>query len=221
VKYASRFPAKDDENFPMITIPLKNLKTKRLNQIAPPILGLVNDKCYLAGGAMRSLITGETPQDYDLFFSEENEVDLIKEKLAAMGAECYWACPEGKMFSYKLKINAGDEIFPEPIEIKIQLILQSYNSFEDHLHSFDFDCCCCGTDGQSITFTKKFVKSVKFKRLTLNRLMFPVATIKRLVKFSNKGFNINPAVESIVNNIHGNGMRGIIYDEDQMRIYID
>jgi hypothetical protein len=205
----------------MITIPIKNLKGKRFDQIPLAILHLTNDKCYLAGGAMRSLITGETPQDYDLFFSEESEVDLVKEKLAVMGAECYWACPEGKMFSYKIVKKVEDEFFNDKIEIKIQLILETYENLEDHLQLFDFDCCCCGTDGQSITFTKKFVKSVKFKRLTLNCLMFPVATIKRLVKFSNKGFNINPSVVSIVESIHTAGMHGVTYDEDQMRVYID
>jgi hypothetical protein len=101
---------------------------------------------------------------------------------------------------------------------KIQLIkLVTYDSVEDILQSFDFTACMAATDGISIWFTTSFVKDVKRRELRLNKLSYPIATLKRFAKYVVKGYNAKKFAAEYVESV-----RSTDFSENALeREYID
>lgn len=168
---------------------------------------------WLAGGALRTLInTDEEPDDLDFFFRTEQAVKEIYGKLLRKGFEVVFMCPKKELTTLKRT---------DPISgktLKIQLITKRYyTDVTDLLNSFDFNVCRCAFDGWNVYITKQFVRDVKTKRLTLWAIEYPVASIKRLIKYSNKGYVLNQEfLSSFVEEI---SMRE--FDGDKLALYID
>lgn len=139
--------------------------------------GVLSDKCILAGGSLRKMVdSSDVIQDYDLFFLSEDAIEQTRGKLLSLGFEVIFECSE--MTTLRLESE------------KIQLIkLTIYDSVESILESFDFTACMAATDGVSIWFTTSFVKDVKRRELRLNKLSYPIATLKRFAKYVVKGYN--------------------------------
>jgi hypothetical protein len=217
-------------------IPILKLRRSRFNKIAAFWnLGIIGNGAFLAGGAIRTLISDEEVADFDVFFdvapiSPEDEsklkaiedgeildfddgilvepphprVEEVKRILEREKFKLIFECPERKMFSYK-KDNT-----------KIQLILEIQGKPEEIINDFDFFACCAAFDGNFIYFPTQFVRDVKTKKLSINQITYPVATIKRMVKYAAKGYNINGACFQFMTQTSG-----AIFDEEQLRLYID
>lgn len=217
-------------------IPISNLRRSRFNKIAAFWnLGIIGNGAFLAGGAIRTLISDEEISDFDVFFdvapiSPEDSakieklnngeildlddgilvdpphprVEEVKRILQREKFELIFECPEGKMFSYK-KDN-----------MKIQLILEIQGLPSEIISDFDFFACCVAFDGSFVYFPTQFVSDVKTKKLSINKITYPVATIKRLVKYSAKGYNINGACFQFMTHTSGE-----IFDGEKLRLYID
>jgi len=172
-----------------------------------PVLKYLNENIYLAGGSLRTLLkcSGENVSDFDLFFKTFEEVQKLRDKLEDDGWKNTYECPEGKLYSYKKKDH------------KIQLICETeYSSAEELILSFDLSACMvCYYDGV-LTFTREFVRSVKTKKLRTCRVSFPVATIKRLIKYAQKGYECSMAAEDFCRQVSG-----LAFEGDQFRHYID
>lgn len=213
-------------------IPVSHLRRMRFSKIACFwSLGLFDHGAFLAGGSLRTLISDEEVSDFDVFFSwlspiitPENQnpcleiplgtatpeiprysnVEAIKRKLEKEKFKLIFSCPEGKMFSYK----KGD--------MKIQLILEITDRPQQIIEQFDFNACCAAFDGEFFYYSKEFIRDVKTKKLSINQITYPVATIKRMVKYAAKGYNINGACFQFMTQTSG-----AIFDGEQLRLYID
>lgn len=205
----------------------KKIRRSRLLKIAGIVnLGIIGGGSYLAGGALRTLLDDkEEISDYDIFFEdrralvesedifsaptlqEPKDMPRVKEVQALLLMEkfkCVFVCVKGELFTYK----KGD--------IKIQLVLATIGKPESVIQSFDFGACRAAYDNQYLFFDKEFVRDVKTKKLSVQNVTFPVATIKRLVKYSNKGYNINQACQQFMEQVSGK-----VWDGDQLRLYVD
>jgi hypothetical protein len=204
-----------------------NLRKSRFSKIAAFwSLGIIGNGCFLGGGALRTLIEDEEVADFDLFFEVDQSepilpsyfhpdlypnyvaphtrVEEVKAILRKEKFDCVFACPIGSLFSYK-KGN-----------MKVQLILHDFGSPEEIIRKFDISACQAAFDGVNFFCSTNFVRNIKTKRLTLESVTYPVATIKRLSKYEKKGYNISKAAQQFMKFVEGN-----VYDNDQLRIYID
>ena len=199
-----------------------NLRKSRFLKVAQIIhLGIIGNGSYLAGGALRTLVdNSEKVDDFDIFFEDGEREDfglseppaidhplrvkevrdiLVKEKFKLV-----FECKKGELYTYK---KDG---------IKIQLITVKFLSPQEMINSFDFGACQAAYDGCDLFFTKAFVHNVKFKKLSTEFVEFPAATIKRMIKYSNKGYNVNGAILDFMEKISG-----LTFDENGLRLYVD
>jgi hypothetical protein len=188
-----------------------NVVLKRCNQDMWDFLGLdiLNDSTYLAGGAFRHLFNKEDSiSDFDIFFQNLRKRQEVQRKLVAVGAIKTFECPEGKLYSYS--INGT----------KVQLITdRSYATPDDLLEVFDINACRFCLYQDAFYTDRTAIDDVKNKRITFNKVDYPIATMKRIAKYIDKGYYV-PTVsyEEFVLDIYEKGIRGDVIDT---RFYID
>lgn len=178
-----------------------------LDDLNPDVLEIVGNGVVLAGGALRFLVDpDDTPQDYDLFFTDTSKIDSIKAKLLCKGYSKVFECPEGKLTTFRNEY------------IKVQLInKREYTSCMDIISSFDITACCAAYDGEQLYKHNRFVFDNLNKRINLNTIEYPMATLKRIAKYSQKGFKLTTqAAEDFV--IYCNQVE---LTEDNRVFYID
>jgi hypothetical protein len=197
------------------------------------LLDIFRYGCFVAGGSTRSLLNQEEVADFDVFFTHEpmtveliesfDAVDFgsasgnvekkityspavhaIRERLKQEKYKLVFSCPEGKLFTYK----QGD--------IKIQLILECWGTPQEVIGGFDFNATCAALDDEFFYFSREFIKDEKTKKLSINTVTYPAATIKRLIKYKDKGYDINGAIVEFMENISGQ-----VFDREMLRLYID
>ena len=136
--------------------------------------------CWVAGGALRDyFIEGncDTSKDIDVFF--QNEDDFKK-------ASLYLNKITGSDFSN------GDVTNFTINQRKIQLIgLHNFKNPKETIDSFDFTICCAAVDKQTVYFSEKFLDDIKKKELIIQKLPYPIGTLKRLQRYVKKGFTMS------------------------------
>ena len=147
-------------------------------------------------------------EDIDLFFKCSSSVEKVINILKEGGYQCIFECKAGELFSYR---NDHD---------KIQLICKSYyNSVKDAIGSFDLSPCRAGVelDTEIFYICKTFISSVLNKKMKVVNLEYPVATLKRILKYNIKGYSIR-----------SESLRDLVWlinemelNEDNMEFYID
>ena len=182
---------------------------ENLELLNEDVLALVGNGVVLAGGALRTLVDcSEEIQDYDLFFLDQSKIEATKKYLVSKGYKNIFTCPKGELFTY----------YNEPGDIKVQLInKRNYLDCNDLINSFDITACCCAYDGNTFYKHDRFVFYVLNKRLNINVVEYPVASMKRIAKYINKGYVLtNEAAEKFV--MLSNQMK---LTEDNLAFYID
>lgn len=137
----------------------------------------------LAGGSLRTLLClSDTIVDYDLFFTSEDARDKTVAYFTGLNdCESTFICPKKELYSFVLNKK-----------IKIQLITKEiYLNEMALIDSFDINACRCAWNGTDLTYAEDFVNDVMCKRITFNKITYPVATIKRVEKYIRKGYYMN------------------------------
>lgn len=153
---------------------------------------LLMDGVYLAGGALRCLLTNEPfdadSTDIDLFFRDGGVLEQVKKYLEKYTTYFkIFQCPEGKLASY---VNLDGE---EP-KWKVQCIsVDFYPNVESLIDSFDFTCTMFGTrildDGTwELTTGESSMQDALDKRLVWNVITYPASSLRRLTKYVRKGY---------------------------------
>ena len=172
-------------------------------------MGILSRTVWLAGGAIRSAIGSEPISDYDLFF--RSEIDAARTRVSLKsdhGFEVIFKCPEGKLTTFK----RGD--------MKVQCITENYYiSMSALIDTFDISACRYATDGASILTTYSAVRDTLKKRIGLHAVNYPVATLKRVAKYSAKGYVLTSAAAKKFTEIVWE--RGRTGQELNTRVYID
>lgn len=165
-------------------------------QIDSDIVKLIDSysgKLFLAGGCWRKPFDGIQIDDYDIFFSTLGILELpnVISHLEDIGFNKVFECPLGELYTFK----DGDT--------KVQLITKfRYESMEDLISTFDITAACCGYDGTQFHFDEMFRQDCENKEIGLNRVTFPVATMKRINKYRDKGYMVpNTTLEHLVQEI--------------------
>jgi len=151
-----------------------------LDDLDQDVLSIIKDGVVLAGGALRSLVDpDDTPQDYDLFFIDTSKIEYVKGYFLGKGYSKVFDCPEGKLTTFKNE------------DTKVQLInKREYTDCSDIISSFDITACCAAYDGEQFYKHNRFVFDNLNKLINLNAIEYPMATMKRIAKYSQKGFRL-------------------------------
>jgi hypothetical protein len=184
----------------------KRFATYKLKSLWP-VFPYLDSNTILAGGSLRTILNcaAEKVSDFDLFFKSFQGVPALREKLSSAGWENTFSCPEEKLFSYK----KGQH--------KLQLICETeFSSPAQLIESFDLTPCVSAYYEGEIFFTREFVRSVFKKQARIQNVSFPIATIKRIVKYNNKGYSTRKAAEDFVQLTNGTTFLG-----EGLRHYID
>lgn len=172
------------------------------------ILSLLGGGVVLAGGALRALVdASEEISDYDLFVLDQGIIPKLKSSLEALEYNLCFECPKGQLYTYK---NLDGT--------KVQIInKRAYKDCEDLIASFDITACCAAYDGEVFYTNERFVFDNLNKLINLNKVEYPNATLRRIVKYSNKGFKLsNAAVTTFTSTVNG-----MVLTEDNTEFYID
>lgn len=145
--------------------------------------GIVNtfDFC-LAGGAISSLLRGETPRDFDLFFINKESYELAVTHLINSGAEL---AKERK----SSKLSKIGDLF-------IDLVSSNEKSFHDVIDNFDLiHVCHFYTPQSGLVSLDGAVRANAGKEIRLHKVSLPYLTLGRIAKNKKNGFFVGPVVE--------------------------
>jgi hypothetical protein len=179
----------------------------------------------MAGGAFRHFFNpNETINDIDIFVlgDEKLRAERIRAALDYFNTGVRktryikkFQCPELKLVTY----------FDNYLRVKIQIINEgNHLSLADLLNSFDFNACRFGLEYdkrgyKNFMYSKQGILDVKNKQLSLFKLEYPVATIKRVYKYQKYGYKINDCLVDIVTQL--NDPNNNFEKEKLTRVYID
>lgn len=158
----------------LISIPLPMLEAR---SIYNPTTGLqLAPDTFIAGGCVRRMFCGMAQDsDIDLFFKNETALNLQKEMLESAGF--VESRGSAKMNEYKRG------------KLTVQLIgFTYYESIDAVLDSFDFTICQFGIKDGGIVATQAAVIDAARRRLVAHKVTYPTATVMRLHKYLNQGF---------------------------------
>lgn len=142
----------------------------------------VAGKVWVAGGAIRrTLLKQPLDSDIDYFFASEPDFQDTKQHF------------EGGLYKITEKKESANNVqYTLDIEGKkviVQLIhIAYYANVEVLLDSFDFTLCQCATDGENLYFGDYSLFDIAGKRLVVHKIKFPVASLRRLIKYTQQGF---------------------------------
>lgn len=140
----------------------------------------IGDGAWLAGGALRRTLMGEEPDsDFDLFF--HNDVRLNLYAVALEGRGFVRQRESEHHVHYRGRLAGQDR--------DVQLIrFTYYQTAEDVITSFDYTICQFATDGDDIVVGDFSLWDLARKRLAVHRITFPIASMRRLIKYTKQGF---------------------------------
>jgi len=189
----------------------KNVSYHKFHKVRP-VYKYLNDNIYLAGGSLRTVLKCSTEEvnDFDLFFKSLDEVQPLYDRLLKDGFELVYSCPDGFLYSFKRGKH------------KIQLICEvEYATPYVLLNSFDVSGCIFCWHMGSLYFSREAVRSVFIKNLRVNNVTFPVATLKRIVKYAQKGYSVSDAAEDFCRQVNTlTNMRYRLTSDDDGHDYV-
>jgi hypothetical protein len=144
---------------------------------------------WLGGGALRRPILKQDTigeSDFDFFFETEAGYTSFLAFVVSLGFKVKKEMPSNITLTCTIK---GDKDLVA--EIVFQLIrIAYYPTAEELFQSFDFTLCQfameLGTDTLLCGDTALY--DVARKRIVLNKITYPVASMRRIIKYTNQGF---------------------------------
>lgn len=148
---------------------------------------------WVAGGCIRRLLLGENAfaSDVDVFFASEAQKDewvariqaLYPENVSLANANNVTITVNGVLLDNKVGV------------LKFQAVhVQYYDSPQAVIDSFDYTICQLVTDGVKLETGEFTLWDLARKRLVLHKLTYPVATMRRMIKYTRQGFYACPGI---------------------------
>ena len=161
---------------------------------------LVNNNAIIAGGALTSIILNERINDFDIWFSNENDY-----KQAIINMNVLYMTKKNQsndnVFEYIIsshsKYTTTNAITYTIDNKKYQFISPSRYTFgnvDTIINQFDFTCVMCGVDvkNKKLIHNDKFFSDAKSKKLIINKgLKSPASLLDRIVKYTKKGYRVS------------------------------
>jgi hypothetical protein len=165
-----------------------------------------NISCWIAGGAVRDYFSiGFVQSDIDIYLSDQDNFNSLK----------YYFTETEKLVPTFENVNVLNFYRKGK---KVQLIKIFFQDLPSTIDSFDFTVCCCGVTREEVFYHETFFIDLAKKRLVINKLPYPVSTLRRLQKYILKGYKIcNGGIIHIVQAIQQMPQENI----EENHLYID
>lgn len=158
------------------------------------------ENCFLAGGALRCAVDGkEKIEDFDLFFRNKEDASRLEKKLIERFGSPVFKCPLGLLTTFKKD------------KVKVQLITEKiYYSGEELIATFDITAGKLYVDfldlsqdnpfaDPCVVTTLETIKDIHDKKVRLGNVTYPKATMKRVMKYNNKGYSVpNETIDKLI-----------------------
>ncbi len=184
------------------------------------------------GDAVAELVRGHRAQkDIDLFFTSEkafrDTLELLQNPDYTDKEAWMWqryeiddehakALEEGGSHDMRFVNFLSDNRKPDMQLIK----LVWYQDAEHVIDTFDFTCVQFAIEGKDLVMNPLSVFDLDRKRLVLHRMQYPGSTLRRLLKYSQKGFYACPgALADIARQTHEAIQAGV--DDGEGFVYLD
>lgn len=172
------------------------------NRLLDNLIEYLPDGAIIAGGFILNVINEEkNSNDIDFFFTSKEafnktlDLFLNRDKNKKNDKDS-WAYD-----GYSLKKDAEGNVIKNDRYIclvhdtrpSVQLLRMVW--YEDAKHvidSFDFTISQCAVDSKGFYFNPSTMMDLARKRIVLHRLQFPSSTLRRLIKYSKKGYYACP-----------------------------
>jgi hypothetical protein len=193
------------------------INTKCQKQIIYKSLGkdtcelIKRHKGFIAGGAINSIFTNRKIQDWDIFFSTQQNALEFMEALGGVAYEgkngyiwtkvfesdasiSFKGTIEEEMENKKVNGDGGVDygITFRGMDHKIQVVTMMYGSAEEIIDTFDFTCCMGAFDFEveDFIFHPNFFPDTMSKTLRFNQSNNPFMTLWRTNKYRGYGYNL-------------------------------
>jgi len=140
---------------------------------------------WIAGGAVRDVIRGEKPTDYDLFFKNEDDLNDLELIL------------DGNLPDVK-KIETENAVIYISKKLKIDLVKHYFTAPEETVKYFDFTPAAVAvTQMNELVCMQDALFDIASRKLGINGdLPHPISSMKRLAKYVKKGYK--PCVGTMI-----------------------
>jgi len=140
----------------------------------------VNANTWGAGGAIRDYFAaGVVTKDVDFFCKDRKTMALLVRELR-------------NKFQYKAYLITKNAIkgygFVFGKKIDIDIVKKEFESPTQCIDAFDFTVCCFACNADNFYYHKSAIFDLIKKKLVIHKLPHPVNTLKRLNKYTIKGF---------------------------------
>jgi len=173
-----------------------NIKSEKIAHAIPEFLTPILEKLEvcLAGGAGRRFFGTSDNDDYDLFvipdkIEKDKTKDFLEGALLILGFDKKFQCEKDELRSFVRE------------DVKVQLIDINgitYSSPQDLINSFDINAGRFAYHKKKLIFDKAALRDVHRKHISLNKLTYPIATLKRIGRYAGKGYKNTFAAQDFV-----------------------
>lgn len=137
---------------------------------------------WMAGGALRRTLLGEMPDsDFDFFFRDEAQLTAFAADLEGRGFTKVKETPHHLQY----RGAAGPSSLPRDIQL---IRFKFYRAASEVIDSFDYTICQFAFDGTTLTVGDYSLWDLGRKRLAVHKITYPVASMRRLIKYQKQGF---------------------------------
>lgn len=166
---------------------------------------------WIAGGSLERLLRGEAPNDLDVYFSSFDQLvsslELLDEKAIIEEFSFKTGLDYGEAdLDLQSHVSLEDVIKSLKIKecrfvefkvqgVKVQFIKTYFGeTLEDILDKFDLSVCLFGYSAETkkLTFSPKSLTDLEELKMDIHRLHYPVGTMRRILKYSERGYRIRP-----------------------------
>ena len=137
---------------------------------------------WLGGGALRrTLAHMPLASDFDFFFRDADQLETFAAGLEKAGLV--------KTRETAHHVQYSGYLAAATREVEIQCIrFRYYETAEQVIESFDFTICQFAYDGEKLTCGEFALWDLGRRRLSINKITYPVSTMRRLLKYTKQGF---------------------------------
>lgn len=165
----------------MKTIFIKPEKVHPVTQWIIQLLKPLQERWFIAGGAVRCVLDKTPLEDIDLFCTDGESVEDISALLAMNAFSKTFTCPNNKLHTWKHRSG-----------LKLQAIMEVKGTPNEVMNAFDFKCCQLAYyKDQFYAHSPECVKSAIKKHLVVHEISHPHSSIRRMNKYLQKGYYIN------------------------------
>lgn len=146
-------------------------------------------KYFVAGGAIRDILLGSEPRDFDIYFEDESEQKRIVELYKKAGGVVVRESPNTQTLS--MHLQPTKQFSNPPKNLKFDCIRKTFGTVHDILDSFDFTICCAAVKPGVFHHHSDFFQHLLTKSLYFNCIQNDVVVIRRMAKYLRKGYFID------------------------------